>query len=149
MDMFEDENERDVMNEYTSRVRNNRGNPDRFQRLPSVIPHAPTSEFQSLMNLLRTMHQGGGDISLNFVIDRSMEEGGNERDENITLDVECRQCRDVDAGQQCMICQSQFAMEEELTTLDECPHTFHHQCIMEWGKYNQICPVCRSEIPVV
>jgi hypothetical protein len=37
----------------------------------------------------------------------------------------------------------------QMAQLDDCPHTFHYQCIFEWGKYNQICPVCRKEIPVI
>jgi hypothetical protein len=122
---------------------------------PDLIIHGrgipgPQALWQ-ILQMAQMMQPPGndGDMALNIVIGRSEDDQVHERDEDVQLDIECRGCRRDEADQKCPICQSQFKMDEELSTLDDCPHTFHYQCIFEWGKYNQICPVCRKEIPVI
>ena len=44
--------------------------------------------------------------------------------------------------EQCIICISDFKPNEQLSTL-ECGHSYHHECIKEWYKKNQACPICK------
>jgi len=48
----------------------------------------------------------------------------------------------------CVICQTEFEEEEEITKLP-CPnadHVFHTECVTRWLKINGICPICRNKI---
>lgn len=99
--------------------------------------------------LFRLCFPDGYEDILNSVINNSEDDTIHIRNDNVTIDVECRQCDNEEVGTKCTICQSDFEIGDEITTLDECPHTFHNDCIMEWGKYNQICPTCRKEIPII
>ena len=44
--------------------------------------------------------------------------------------------------EQCIICISEFKLNEKLITL-ECGHTYHYECITEWYQKNQACPICK------
>jgi hypothetical protein len=45
----------------------------------------------------------------------------------------------------CSICLNEFDDDCEISILT-CTHIFHKDCMIEWGKYKQSCPVCREEI---
>lgn len=45
----------------------------------------------------------------------------------------------------CVICKSDFELDEKITVL-ECKHILHTECISEWVKYKSECPICRSKI---
>ncbi|EOA37797.1 hypothetical protein CARUB_v100085910mg, partial [Capsella rubella] len=43
----------------------------------------------------------------------------------------------------CCICQEEYNEGEEMGTL-ECGHNFHSQCIKEWLKLKNLCPICKT-----
>ncbi|KAJ4917374.1 RING/U-box superfamily protein [Raphanus sativus] len=43
----------------------------------------------------------------------------------------------------CCVCQEEYNEGEELGKL-ECGHGFHSQCIKEWLKQKNICPICKT-----
>lgn len=45
----------------------------------------------------------------------------------------------------CVICQSNFSDEEQISILP-CGHIMHHICISEWLQYQNICPIGRCKI---
>jgi len=45
----------------------------------------------------------------------------------------------------CVICKSDFELDEKITVL-ECKHILHTECIAEWVKYKSECPTCRAKI---
>jgi hypothetical protein len=45
----------------------------------------------------------------------------------------------------CSICTDKCEINTDAAQLI-CDHLFHINCITEWGKYKQDCPICRSEI---
>lgn len=45
----------------------------------------------------------------------------------------------------CVICKSDFELNEKITVL-ECKHILHTECISEWVKYKSECPTCRAKI---
>ena len=103
---------------------------------------------------LRTSSLRGGRSNRNIrrmieqIINESLA-GASEikRNPDVTLDIEKHIYNNtIDKGV-CVVCQSEYAEDDILSTLS-CSHTFHNNCIGEWGKYNSACPVCRKEIPI-
>ncbi|CAK75456.1 unnamed protein product (macronuclear) [Paramecium tetraurelia] len=45
----------------------------------------------------------------------------------------------------CYICQEDFK-EEEVELEMSCSHNFHKDCLTQWLKINNSCPVCRAKI---
>ncbi|KAJ0252541.1 hypothetical protein HA466_0117260 [Hirschfeldia incana] len=43
----------------------------------------------------------------------------------------------------CCICQEEYIEGEDMGTL-ECSHHFHSQCIKEWLKQKNLCPICKK-----
>ncbi|KAL1198673.1 putative E3 ubiquitin-protein ligase RHG1A [Cardamine amara subsp. amara] len=43
----------------------------------------------------------------------------------------------------CCICQEEYTEGEDMGTL-ECGHEFHSQCIKEWLKQKNLCPICKT-----
>uniref|UniRef100_A0A1J3K2D5 RING-type E3 ubiquitin transferase n=1 Tax=Noccaea caerulescens TaxID=107243 RepID=A0A1J3K2D5_NOCCA len=43
----------------------------------------------------------------------------------------------------CCICQEEYTEGEDMGTL-ECGHDFHSQCIKEWLKQKNLCPICKT-----
>ena len=120
----------------------------RTQRTPPIaeitidfIPLGPLGISNSLGSL--------GNESLVEILRRSMEEGELKRNPNIQIDIEKREYQGGENTTSCSICQAGFRQGESISTLNDCRHTFHHPCLVEWGKYNQVCPLCRKSIPVL
>ena len=45
----------------------------------------------------------------------------------------------------CSICLDEFKTKEKIITLD-CSHYFHKDCITDWFKKHETCPLCREEL---
>lgn len=67
-----------------------------------------------------------------------------ERKPDIIVDVK-KTLHDDDDDSNCAICLE--ALTGDVGILPVCKHTFHHQCIVEWGKYKAECPLCKLRIP--
>ncbi|CAH8390750.1 unnamed protein product [Eruca vesicaria subsp. sativa] len=48
-----------------------------------------------------------------------------------------------DAEPSCCVCQEEYSEGEDMGTL-ECGHEFHSQCIKEWLKQKNLCPICKT-----
>eukprot|EP01061_Rhynchopus_euleeides_P012048 TRINITY_DN2164_c0_g1_i1.p1 TRINITY_DN2164_c0_g1~~TRINITY_DN2164_c0_g1_i1.p1 ORF type:complete len:275 (+),score=57.27 TRINITY_DN2164_c0_g1_i1:276-1100(+) len=46
----------------------------------------------------------------------------------------------------CIICQEEYAVDDNCQTMP-CSHTFHRDCLGQWLKTSNVCPVCRHELP--
>ncbi|KAL9416944.1 hypothetical protein AB3S75_040017 [Citrus x aurantiifolia] len=44
----------------------------------------------------------------------------------------------------CPICLSKYLSQETIRCIPECKHCFHAECIDEWLRLNDKCPVCRN-----
>ena len=47
----------------------------------------------------------------------------------------------------CSICMSEFEEKDELLTLT-CFHAFHEDCIKQWFKEQNWCPVCKNVVKI-
>lgn len=68
--------------------------------------------------------------------------------QNIVLDIRSHKCNNSEVSKDCAVCLEKVKEGDKLATID-CAHTFHYSCIIEWGKYKQECPLCRSRIPIL
>ncbi len=48
-------------------------------------------------------------------------------------------------GHECSICMTEINLDDSFKTI--CQHTFHKNCLDEWRKNSQSCPLCRQELP--
>ena len=45
----------------------------------------------------------------------------------------------------CIICLSEYSMKDLIIKIP-CTHEYHNECIIEWMKKNNTCPICRNFI---
>jgi len=106
-----------------------------------------TGTVNSYQDLLTLMSLANHWQSGQFVVNNQPTE--LKRDVSVRLDVDSRVSSQSDLDKECSICQVKFLPNDRITTLEECNHTFHLQCLTEWGMYKQSCPLCRKPIPVL
>lgn len=53
--------------------------------------------------------------------------------------------KSIEEEKECCICQEIFK-NKDLVSVLECKHIYHEDCIRQWGKRKNNCPVCRLEI---
>jgi hypothetical protein len=46
----------------------------------------------------------------------------------------------------CSICLSDFKEGDNVSVLPKCKHTFHYDCLADWIKLKNNCPLCRLKI---
>ena len=78
--------------------------------------------------------------------DRVEDQDKNENEEEMKMKavaIEKRSCVD----KECSICLSDYEVGDQVvwSPLDECPHAFHKDCLMQWlTKGKKRCPLCRN-----
>jgi|TARA_B110000261_G_scaffold163744_1_gene210672 hypothetical protein len=87
------------------------------------------------------------------ILQNSFEEDQEElsRNNNINLEIECETITSSESDKleiMCTICCSNFIVNDKISKL-KCDHTFHHNCIKEWGYYKSSCPLCKQSIPTI
>ena len=86
----------------------------------------------------------------NDIMNAAMEESLNfyntqEKKPNIKLNVKSNRATLRLAKDMCVICNSNFIVNETVTKL-KCKHILHTDCIAEWIKYKAECPICRAKV---
>jgi hypothetical protein len=134
----------DIENDESIRVNIRTGTSTRRPQ-PLPISRGPNPFlYNTLFNLLSVRED-----SLARILDTSLTDTGLRKNPSIYLDIPVRSFKQSDWGHKCTVCQSDYKEGEELTTLQKCKHTFHYNCLQEWGKYKQECPHCRDSIGVI
>ncbi|XP_059651006.1 E3 ubiquitin-protein ligase AIRP1-like [Cornus florida] len=54
---------------------------------------------------------------------------------------------DGSSADQCVICLEEFRLGSEVLTRLPCSHVYHGDCIVNWLRRSQLCPVCRFQMP--
>jgi hypothetical protein len=83
-----------------------------------------------------------------FLLDDVADDDEIRRNPNISLDIPSSRYRETGVERECSICQVKLKTGDTVSTL-ECAHIYHTQCISEWVKYKQECPLCRTAIQVL
>jgi hypothetical protein len=115
------------------------------------LNNGPNNHIYDLLNMYNveaTLEYVNSPLIVNEILRRSIEDTELKRNPNITLDLESYSCDTDEEEDECSICQKNFSKDEKLTILN-CEHTFHYDCIQEWGKYRATCPLCRRSINTV
>ena len=82
-------------------------------------------------------------------LDRSLSEeqdSHNKKNPNQILNIDFKSYTGKE-GVDCSICTENFKNEDQVSNM-ECKHLFHKDCIIEWGKYKNTCPICREILPL-
>lgn len=61
-----------------------------------------------------------------------------------SLKIKKSTCKRVEK-EDCPICLNDFEDDEEVCFLD-CTHKFHHNCIVQWVREKNTCPLCRRKL---
>ena len=90
-------------------------------------------------NFNRNMLRRGLNNSMNEVL---------KKDNKIELDNnDCFKLSQIDENNQtCVICFSNFELEENVIKIKDCEHLYHFDCLNEWVKRKKECPTCRQKI---
>mmetsp|Transcript_25018 Transcript_25018/g.59043 ORF Transcript_25018/g.59043 Transcript_25018/m.59043 type:complete len:165 (-) Transcript_25018:663-1157(-) len=46
----------------------------------------------------------------------------------------------------CSICLQAFEIDQEISVVESCQHTFHSQCLKLWIQTSATCPYCRKDL---
>jgi len=117
------------------------------------VYRSPLESYQGLLALmsLANMTSRGdirADATFQDILERSMSDSHLHRNAEITLDIPGRPAVSAETSEDCTVCQCKFKLGEKISPLS-CGHKFHHDCLQEWGKHKQECPLCRSSIPIL
>lgn len=113
-------------NEYTYNTTNNASNTDFFSRLmnPNVsLSDLFTGRNSSTQNTPLTQQEIEDNTTLSNITEISTDE-----------------------PEMCSICQENYIQNDETREIDNCEHTFHRNCIDEWFRTHNNCPVCRGSV---
>lgn len=71
-----------------------------------------------------------------------------KRNENIIPEIKIKKYKDIKEKycDNCVICQNNFEEKDKVAFLN-CKHIYHNDCITNWSKYKQECPICKNPIP--
>lgn len=47
--------------------------------------------------------------------------------------------------QECSVCKENYKLNDNLTVMP-CNHNFHEECLVNWLKLHNSCPICRMEL---
>lgn len=146
--------------------------PERQNPIDSPPPSPPRDSISSLFSLMEMVHsldniptigirhtQSRRIITRRIIssierdtIQESLETGRQlRRSNNTKIILSPQKYDDLDKAKyanECSICVEEFKTGDEVGVLD-CNHLFHHKCILEWGHYNVVCPICREKIPSI
>ena len=53
--------------------------------------------------------------------------------------------KNISCYNECSVCITNFETNDDIIEI-KCKHIFHNECIKEWYKYKNVCPLCRAEI---
>lgn len=111
----------------------------------------PVNSYRDLLHMMHMANmttRGGGDEMVE-VMNRSLYDTELRRNPSIRLDIRPHHCKTTEVNGDCSVCQGKFQLGEKLSTIQNCCHTFHYQCLQQWGMYKQECPLCRGGIPIL
>jgi hypothetical protein len=89
-------------------------------------------------------------FNINIYIINEEDEEDEEDEEIKNINIKSELYNTIDKTLQiedCPICYEKFNDNSNVTILC-CNHIFHSECIKKWGEINNICPLCRKQIPL-
>jgi hypothetical protein len=100
-------------------------------------------------DMFRTIFGGFMNIYDNELVEQVLWESFNNIPELQRKDIEIGlnyQIYDRLDKDQCSICITEFECGDKVSVLEKCKHVFHTECVEEWCRYKQDCPLCKCEI---
>jgi len=67
------------------------------------------------------------------------------RNRNNHIDLKYKKAKDENVNKICTICTENIILDQKIYIPKKCCKSiFHYNCIKEWTKYKQTCPICRK-----
>lgn len=89
-------------------------------------------------------------LDLEDIYTESLFESNNLKKKDIKLDLSSQKYYTIQNKiDKCSICINNYEETEIVSVLSNCKHMFHLECITEWVKYKQECPMCRKCISIL
>lgn len=104
--------------------------------------HPPNTQYFIIDSLLSYPTTYDSDIESALAI--SQNDNELTKDDSINPILTQEKASEQNKNNSCSICLEQFG-DQHIAEL-QCSHSFHSNCITEWTKYKQDCPICRSKI---
>jgi len=127
---------------YTNPFESNNVRPPTIRNLVSLARNFPRTPFFTRRNPLTT-------TTMSDILRHSMENTGGTKkvatDELLESIAKIPECTDISVDEECPICMDGFSDGNGIKV--ECSHIFHRDCITEWLRGDNRCPVCRHEYP--
>ena len=105
----------------------------------------------SMSRLLRDRIERPDSIIEQIIIQNSIDEQPElQRDENRKVCVTQQMYGKSGSNfTDCSVCCESYKTDDTLVSVLDCGHVFHPKCIIEWGHYNPVCPVCKKPIKII
>jgi len=110
-----------------------------FEFSPELIWSDPRTTYYAT---IYTMPRYGNDLA--SILNSSLYDTELKADDKVKLKLDITEAKQKGESP-CAVCQSDIEVGNKVSELP-CKHTFHAECIQNWGKYKQTCPICRSKI---
>ena len=60
------------------------------------------------------------------------------------FNIPIRKPKEAEIGEKCAICFEKVHGNDEISALDNCEHSYHHNCIKTWAQTKNCCPQCQK-----
>ncbi|WPG99874.1 putative ring finger protein p4h10.07 [Acrodontium crateriforme] len=127
---------------------------------PSLFTENPTYEDMMLLSALlgpakapvasdEDVQSAGGIYTVQIAGERNLDDNTSDQSKIanlVAVATESDNRVEIDAGQRCLVCLCDFAVEETCRKLVKCNHLFHQECIDQWlTRGRNSCPLCRGQ----
>jgi len=122
-----------------------------------VQPSAPVERTEEMIRnqfFCRTLEDGESIRSLEKILAAANDRYDANTDGNVlarSYRAATSSVRTLTGKPECCICLDDYEAGEVVcwAKTDECDHLFHDECIIEWMKNHDDCPLCRAKLMVV
>lgn len=141
-----------VQNSQNSRRRNPQRNQQRDRHRSNMNARETDFQYVTLFPIYNTYeaydtyNSYSTDPQLLTILNNSLNSNELVRNPNVEVKINTDTYYSTQYScDSCTICRDSFTDGTKISELN-CEHIFHPECISEWMKYKQVCPVCRSNV---
>lgn len=134
---------RDDMSVFMNIFGRNIQNPMRMRVYPrNIRANAPFVAFNTIIN-----HWNRGAQGIEEVLQNSFTDTGGVLKKASSAFIESLSPPEkIEEGSMCGICQDDLCENDRMGLLElPCKHVYNKECILEWFKKSNTCPICRKE----
>lgn len=107
-----------------------------------LVFYIPTRDFDGIPYYSNNFIFDQDNSNMSYALNRSLRDNELRKNNNIIVNL-----KPIlnETETDCSICFEKIKLNEKVFDLT-CKHAFHEECLSNWIKYKQDCPVCRKTI---